>query len=476
MGKFLKLIPLILFSAHLFSGDSDLTDIFGLGDDGADENLYSYFNAGYEVFDSHDNFEPETDNFQVEPSQLQESAPSITTAPQPIPRKPKLTFKQPQPPQIQPPSIEAQMPVAQKPSYVRRKRVIGSPEHECPIEHEVSDSEISSVAVRPPAAKRPRLSYVQGAATKTNYDEQHDEEYESDVESSHKPIDDLDEDRPEPVKANPAPKSNKSPRYSFHYNTTTTTTATITTSHPSEDSMDVNDSHDADAYEEDNSASDKGSDELKNQSYHCFWSDCHDKTACHDTDGICEHVLAHARNTHRDEHSQFVCKWVRCTKKYPYKASLESHVSTHIPKRFTCSVCSKKFGSTIHLKTHMKNQHGPDEKEKVTCHECHKTILKQNFKRHMASHGDERPFVCPYEGCKEAFKAKAHLESHQQTQHEGKREICDICYHTFSCPTSLRNHKVDKHAGKIHACPICGDVLANRSNMNRHIKAKHPDS
>ncbi|XP_076448416.1 uncharacterized protein LOC143285092 [Babylonia areolata] len=58
---------------------------------------------------------------------------------------------------------------------------------------------------------------------------------------------------------------------------------------------------------------------------------------------------------------------------------------------------------------------------KFFCGQCEKGyVSKYALKRHLATHSDERPFVCNFPGCKGAFKLKSRLTDHIRYVHKRK--------------------------------------------------------
>ena len=113
------------------------------------------------------------------------------------------------------------------------------------------------------------------------------------------------------------------------------------------------------------------------------------------------------------------------------RTPLKSHVNENDkPWRFShCSHESKSKGS---LSEHLEAVHAElttKSREKLLqkCEFCDfTTSFNKMFKRHLASHSEERPFVCTFPGCNHRTKTKYSLKVHE-TLHNPKRELDISC-------------------------------------------------
>ena len=86
---------------------------------------------------------------------------------------------------------------------------------------------------------------------------------------------------------------------------------------------------------------------------------------------------------------------------------------------FSCRLCEKIFNAPLALKDHLVN-----------------------------SHGEERPFSCPWYNCSSAFKQITHLKQH------------------------IRRHTGEKP----YACPLCSYKATLKGNINKHLKNVHKEN
>ena len=89
------------------------------------------------------------------------------------------------------------------------------------------------------------------------------------------------------------------------------------------------------------------------------------------------------------------------------ESSSPSSSPTSVKSRLSANFCLKKRGSG----------------KPFTCDICMKTyVSKYALKRHIATHSDERPFICNFPGCKGAFKLKSRLTDHVRYVHKKKHQ------------------------------------------------------
>ena len=90
-------------------------------------------------------------------------------------------------------------------------------------------------------------------------------------------------------------------------------------------------------------------------------------------------------------------------------------VESSSPSSSPTSVKSR-LSASFSLKKHVSGK-------PFTCDICMKTyVSKYALKRHIATHSDERPFICNFPGCKGAFKLKSRLTDHVRYVHKKKHQ------------------------------------------------------
>ncbi|KAK7091024.1 hypothetical protein V1264_010742 [Littorina saxatilis] len=99
-----------------------------------------------------------------------------------------------------------------------------------------------------------------------------------------------------------------------------------------------------------------------------------------------------------------------------------------------------------------RRRRAPYTKDELTCLICSKTFVNiYRLKRHVASHGNARPFKC--EVCEKAFKQSGHRNEHRLTHNAAKRSfLCNVCGVVISSRSSFRYHILSHR--QLGACGI----------------------
>ena len=119
-----------------------------------------------------------------------------------------------------------------------------------------------------------------------------------------------------------------------------------------------------------------------------------------------------------------------------------------------CSEGNDQKDSIVsHIMKSHKSEHEWIEKcqqqKWLICHQCHKFFLSVKGKHaHMATCGKPKIKInCPYEHCFKSYTSEEALETHIQTNHQGKAHKC--------------------------LCPHCGQPFSSKQNLDRHITKEH---
>ena len=71
------------------------------------------------------------------------------------------------------------------------------------------------------------------------------------------------------------------------------------------------------------------------------------------------------------------------------------------------------------------------------------------FLDHIRTHTKEKPYVCRYKGCNEAYSQLGNMTRHMNSHKNIKRFECDMCNKKFTTKQNLYNHKM-KINNKFH--------------------------
>ena len=165
-----------------------------------------------------------------------------------------------------------------------------------------------------------------------------------------------------------------------------------------------------------------------------------------------------------------------------------STTTTSIKPVYTCSNCARSFASekylNMHAALHRKSTgtsrssllsmqalaitSGPGVKEKWTCEVCGKIFAHtSNYKNHIRTHSDERPFVCHV--CSIGFKERYHLKKHTLFKHTGElNEVCRRCGKRFKDSTAVRAHERIHSDARPYTCQRCGKAFKTSECLWHH--------
>ena len=103
-----------------------------------------------------------------------------------------------------------------------------------------------------------------------------------------------------------------------------------------------------------------------------------------------------------------------------------------------------------------------------TCPYCQKIFVQNsNFKNHVRTHSDERPFVCNI--CSIGFKERYHLKKHFLFKHTNDhKETCRVCGKRFKDSTAVRAHERIHSEVRPYGCALCGKTFKTSECLWHH--------
>ncbi|XP_041985752.1 zinc finger protein 878-like [Aricia agestis] len=172
----------------------------------------------------------------------------------------------------------------------------------------------------------------------------------------------------------------------------------------------------------------------------------------------------------KNDASTLKCKI--CMRVYPCLSNLRNHfIRVHAPKKYKCTICSKKFGSLSLVEAHEDESHC-----KLICKDCGKTFSnRHSLKVHEVGH--YLRIVCP--DCGRVYKSRTTYKKHKdldicsqksRASSENAKFTCDYCNKRYTQKVSLRVHIQYEHGNyKSHECKWCKKKFFAPSRLKAHI-------
>lgn len=138
-------------------------------------------------------------------------------------------------------------------------------------------------------------------------------------------------------------------------------------------------------------------------------------------------------------------------------------------KLYSCNVCDKKFPLVSMMKMHIRQHHGNEDDDELTC-ECGKILAnKASFARHINMHTKETLTECDV--CHKEFHDKSTLRRHKLIHTGVKKFACDKCDKKYTRKDKLKAHVIAHHGGdEIFTCSICSKKFMGNDAFSQHSK------
>ncbi|KAK3598628.1 hypothetical protein CHS0354_037578 [Potamilus streckersoni] len=106
------------------------------------------------------------------------------------------------------------------------------------------------------------------------------------------------------------------------------------------------------------------------------------------------------------------------------------------------------------------------------CSLCNKMFSRNyTYKRHLATHMGDRPYVC--KTCGKGFTDKRYLYKHMRWHTGDKLLFCNVCQRPFSDESGLKKHSRLHSGENMCHCETCGKMFSDKSTLRRHLLNVH---
>ncbi|ELU03123.1 hypothetical protein CAPTEDRAFT_34004, partial [Capitella teleta] len=161
-----------------------------------------------------------------------------------------------------------------------------------------------------------------------------------------------------------------------------------------------------------------------------------------------------------------------CNKTFAQNSNFKNHIRTHSDERpFVCEICCIGFKERYHLKKHMLFKHSNELKEE--CRVCGKKFKDSTAVRaHERIHSDVRPYAC--RRCGKTFKTSECLWHHENRSKTcKKRFLCIKCSKQFASYTAFDKHMVTHSELRPYKCQVCDIGFKLKVHLKKHNLYRH---
>ena len=130
------------------------------------------------------------------------------------------------------------------------------------------------------------------------------------------------------------------------------------------------------------------------------------------------------------------------------------------------SASESNVGSSTHDPHDVPVSNNETHGRPYVCNICGKQCDSKGFRRHILSHSQDRPHMCPE--CGDSFAQNSALQRHIMSHTGEKPFICEICGEGFKVNYHLKRHYMVHTGLRPYSCQDCGEKFSRNSHLKRH--------